>query len=172
MAPEGPEQLDFPHNWDRLKERRDEAEDPAGAAVPDRSAEISPVRLSMFAAAWADIVSITAVCTLALLALVGLGYRATVPAFPWAAALGLVWWCAAAAVTLVVRRGPPGMLMAGVVFADRLRPGRLPLTLTAALVLCASLGVLALLGARRSLLRLAAGEDLMGIDPQQAALTG
>jgi hypothetical protein len=168
MAPERPENPDFPRNWDRLSERGGEIVTPRPASSePSTGGE--PMTVSLFAAVWADTVTITAVCTLALLALVSLGYQAAIPAVPWAAGLGLMWWCAAAITTLVVRRGTPGMLMAGVVFGDRIRPGRIVAVLVVSLILCATCGILAMVGAQRSLLRLAAGQPLATADITPAA---
>ena len=156
MTPQSPDDLGFPGNWDRLKDRRaPEADD---GRHDSQSAE--PPILAVLAAAWGDLVAILAVCAAALVALVGFGHRATLPCLPWAFALALVWWCAAAAILLTVRRATPGMLMAGGVLEDNVAPRRLLAVLAMALILLATLGVPALLGSRRSPLGRVAGSRL------------
>lgn len=161
-TPAGPEDLDFPHNWDRLTDP-----DP-GVAVeeatgPELQAGGEPMVVALFAASWADLVAMVAVATGALVALVAFGHRAEPAILPWAAAMALCWWWLAATATVAVRRGTPGMLMAGLVVARQVPPRRVPSVLAAALVGCASFGLLALLGPRRSLIRAAAGSAVVAL---------
>ncbi len=158
-----PEHLDFPTNWDHLDEPPESSEaareiaplgngdGPLSSAVPTGT---------LLAAAWADLVSILAVCTAEFLALVLADYPATLPALPWAAALAMVWWSVAAAVLLIVRKGTPGMLMAGVVFKTSVVPQRLPAVIVVALLMAWALGLPALLGADRSPLSAVADNEL------------
>jgi hypothetical protein len=157
MTEPNPEELSFPSNWDRLRERTPEQPEETGAGDHDPS---SPPTLSMVAAAWAELAAVLGVCTAALLTLLAQDHTVSLPCLPWALAVALGWWCAAAAVLVIVRRGTPGMLMAGVVFEDQIPPLRLPTVLATALLLGCTLGLPAVLGADRSLLRLAAGSAL------------
>ena len=147
-----------PEDWDRL------ADPPAGerptAEAPKRSSQAQPGGVLLLAAALGDLVALVSLCALALLALRALGYRAPLPAFPWAAALAVLWWCAAATVLVVVRRGTPGMLMAGVGFVLAVPPRRVAAVLASALLGACSLGLPALLGAAAPLLRSASGTEL------------
>ena len=154
MTPTAPEELDFPANWDRIDERAEQGQAP-------ESASALPPLISLMAAAWGDLVAILAVCTASLLTLLGLGHSVSLPCLPWSCGLALLWWCASAAVLLTVRRGTPGMLMAGVVFRDNVATTRLAAVLAAATVLMLTLGLPALLGPRRSWLRRAGGSDLV-----------
>jgi hypothetical protein len=101
------------------------------------------------------------VCTAALLALAASGHRAALPAFPWSLALAATWWGAAAAALVVVRRGTPGMVLAGLSFDRALPPRRVVPVLLAALVQACTLGVPTLVGARRSPLALASGQRIL-----------
>jgi hypothetical protein len=113
------------------------------------------------AAAWADLVGILAVCTGALVAILLLGERPALPAFAWAAALGIVWWTCAAAVLVAVRQATPGMLLAGVGFSEPVRPNRICWVLAAALAGVVTCGVSGVIGGRSSILRLAASSDIV-----------
>jgi hypothetical protein len=105
-----------------------------------------------------------AVCTGALIAILILGERPTLPAFAWAAALAMVWWVFAASVLVVVRQGTPGMLLAGVNFSAPVLPRQVVSVLVVALAGVATLGLPGLLGARRSILGAAAGSDVVADD--------
>jgi len=107
----------------------------------------------------ADLVGMLAVCTGALIAILVLGERPALPAFAWAAALGIVWWAFAAAVLVVVRQATPGMLLAGMSFSGAVRPQRVVWVLVAALVGVGTFGLSGIIGGRGSALRLAAGTD-------------
>jgi len=157
---EPPQRLDFPHNWDVLR-----GDAPPGAAdsaepVADEAPRVAPSTLILLAASWGDTVSALAVCTAALVGVAAGNHELGVAALPWAAAVGLAWWLATAAVVVVVRQGTPGMLLAGVVFADRVPPRRLASVLAAAIVHAVLLGLPGAFGARRSPLALAAGSAI------------
>jgi hypothetical protein len=156
-----PTDTEIPRDWDRIRESTD---DPVAETV-EHELEIregpEPAVVSLVGSAWGDLVAVLGVCTLALLGLALLGYRAELAMLPWTLALAVAWWAAATAIMVLVRHGTPGMLMAGVAFDRAISRGRIPAVLLAALVLWCTLGVLALLGARRSPLRFAAGVDLV-----------
>lgn len=152
---------DIPADWDALGDRRTRTRSgPSGAIEPDRS-DAKPPLITLMATAWADLVGMLAVCTGALIAILILGERPTIPAFAWAAVLAMVWWIFAASVLVVVRQGTPGMLLAGVTFTTSVRPPRVPLVLAAALVGVATFGLLGLVGGQRSILGAAAASDLV-----------
>ena len=120
-----------------------------------------PPVLTLMASAWADLVGILAVCTSALIAILVLGERPALPAFVWAAVLGVVWWAFAAAVLVVIRQATPGMLLAGVSFSEAVRPNRVGWVLVAALVGVATFGLSGIIGGRGLSLRLAAATDVI-----------
>ncbi len=156
----------IPANWDSLRDRaaadEEESAPPKGS---DGEAPGLPV-IALVAASWADLVGMLAVCTGALVALLALGERPALSAFPWAAALALAWWGFAASVLVVVRQGTPGMLLAGLSFEQPVRTGRVPWVLAAALFGVATLGLVGLVGARSSPLRLAAASDLTTVSEE------
>lgn len=104
-------------------------------------------------------------CAGTLLALRIAGHHPTLTTLPWAALLALLWWGAAAAAGVTVRRGTPGMLLAGVAFVRQIRPRRVIGVLAAALALAGCLGLLAVFGAALPLLRSAGGADVALSDP-------
>ena len=153
-SPEPGPRLEFPANWDVL---RDGDEAPSEAGPPDNGSPTAPPPiLALLAASWGDAVAALAVCTTALASLAADGPAVDPAALPWAAALGVVWWFAAAAL-VVVRQGTPGMLLAGIAFPERVSPARLAGVLAAALLHAALLGLPSLLGPRRSPVAVAAG---------------
>jgi hypothetical protein len=113
------------------------------------------------AASWADLVSMLAICTAALAAILAIGERPTLPAFVWAVALGVVWWLFAATVLVVVRQGTPGMLLAGVSFSGSVVTERVGWVLAAALVGVVTLGLSGVLGGQNSILTLAADSSVV-----------
>lgn len=159
-----PRQRGFPNNWDVLHDStledeplEDEPlEDPA--ATPDVSG--SPPLINLLASSWADAVAVLGVCTAALVGLNAAGHGGLLIAFPWAVVLGVVWWAVAAAALVGIRQGTPGMLLAGVVFNDRVAPGRVAVVIAAAAVSALLLGLPGLLGPRRSPLAVAAASEL------------
>jgi hypothetical protein len=113
------------------------------------------------AASWADLVSMLAVCTAALAAILAIGERPALPAFSWAVALALVWWLFAATVLIIVRQATPGMLLAGVSFSDPVAPERVGWVLAAALVGVATLGLSGGIGGERPILCRAAASGVV-----------
>jgi len=153
---------EFPADWDVLN---DDVGAPEPAAEPDPTPDrgtAAPL-LNLVAGSWADAVSALAVCTAALVALAGAGRVGTLGALPFAAAMGAAWWLFAAAVLVAVRQGTPGMLLAGVVLAERIAPRRLPGVVIAAAVQALLLGLPGLLGPRRSPIAVAASSRLESI---------
>ncbi len=149
----------IPSDWDALVDRPSEV----GSARPSAPAPDShrPPTLTLMASAWADLVGVLAVCTGALIAILVLGERPALPAFAWAAALGVAWWIFAAAVLVVVRQATPGMLLAGISFAEAVPPRRVGWVLAAAFVGVATVGLSGIIGGRGSILRLAAAADVV-----------
>jgi hypothetical protein len=156
---------DIPNDWDALVDRGAEVQPERKPPPPAESDDPGPPVITLMAISWADLVAMLAVCTGALMAILLLGERPTLPAFSWSAGLALAWWLFAGAVLVVVRQGTPGMLMAGVSFENSVAPGRVPGVLTAALLGVLTLGLPGVLGGRRSLLRIAAVSDLVMEDP-------
>lgn len=159
MTPDADDTEEIPRDWDTLAEHG-ELPGTLGAAAepPGNAAEPPPVTL--MATAWADLVAMLAVCTGALVAVIAIGQRPALPAFGWAATLALAWWIFTAAILVVVRHGTPGMVLAGVRFADAVAPSRVPRVLAAALLGAVTLGAPALLGSRLSPLAAAAASRL------------
>ena len=151
-----PEDLDFPPNWDRLIEADAGETADAEDEQPDEDQSRPPI-VSLLAASWAELVVFLAPCVAALACVRGLGFVTGTAALPWAAALSVAWWGLAGVVLLVVRRGTPGMLLAGLAFDGEVDRRRMPLVLLAVLLLAASAGVLTLVGGRAWLPGLAAG---------------
>lgn len=151
---------EVPEAWDQIRQPAPDLEMDSVDEAPIR-APLEPSLSSLIGGAWGDLVSILAVCTASFLALAILGYGASAAVVPWALGLGVAWWCAAAAVLLVVRQGTPGMLLSGVVFEDAVPRDRVLWVVLAALALCVTLGIPSLLGAHASPLRLAAGIDIV-----------
>ena len=159
---ESPEQRPFPKNWDVLQDP-DHSDAAIDDPTPVSAAVSSPPTINVLAASWADAVAALGVCTAALVGLTTFGHHSLLAALPWAAALGAAWWIAAAAILVVIRQGTPGMLLAGIVFADHVPPRRLALIIGAAAVSGLLIGLPGLLGARRSPLALAAASALESI---------
>jgi hypothetical protein len=146
-------------DWDTLVDRGATNGPPSNPAMEAEGSE-APV-LTLLASAWADLVGILAVCTGALIAILALGERPALPAFGWAAALGVVWWVFAAAILIVVRQATPGMLLAGVSFARPVQPRRVGWVLAAALIGVLTAGLSGVIGGRGASLRLAAATKVV-----------
>ena len=144
----------MPGDWDALVERPTEISRER-SSPPTHNHDLPPA-LTVIASSWADLVGMLAVCTGALIAILVLGERPALPAFVWAAALGVVWWLFSAAVLVVVRQATPGMLLAGISFSEAVRPQRVVWVLVAALVGVGTFGLSGIIGGRGSALRLAA----------------
>lgn len=157
-----PEQSDFPTNWDVLHESTLEDEAPVDDSVISDSTD-SPPTINLLASSWADAVASLGVCTAALFGLNAAGHHGSLTAFPWAAALGVAWWTIAAVALVVIRQGTPGMLLAGIVFSDRVAPRRVAMVIVAAAVSALLLGLPGLLGSRRSPLAFAAASELESV---------
>jgi hypothetical protein len=155
-----PERLDFPPNWDVIRETPDDEEALGDDPVAPTPSSSTPPTIALLAASWADAVSSLAVCTSALLALVAVGHQGSTSVFPWAAVLGAAWWLVAASTLILIRQGTPGMLLAGVVFRDRVAPRRVIVVVAAAALHAVLLGLPGLLGSRRSPVALAAASPL------------
>jgi len=154
----------IPSDWDALGDRQARVR-PGPAQPPESDKGVpEPSLITLMATSWADLVGMLAVCTGALIAILILGERPTLPAFAWAAALAMVWWVFAASVLVVVRQGTPGMLLAGVNFATPVLPKRVPLVLVAALAGVATVGLPGLLGGQRSILGAAAASEVVADD--------
>jgi hypothetical protein len=151
---------EVPEAWDQIREPAPDL-DMEPVEVEQGQMLVEPSRLSLMGGSWGDLVTILGVCTATIIALAILGYGADWACFPWVLALGVAWWIAATSVLLVVRQATPGMLLSGVVFEDSIPRDRVAWVVLAALTLCITLGVPALLGAHASPLRLAAGVDVV-----------
>ena len=156
-----PDHDDIPGDWDTLADRTGPRDETGLAPSPQPDRDYDPALVTLMAISWADLVSMLAVCTCALVAILALGERPTFSAFPWAAVFSALWWFFAAAVLVVVRQGTPGMLLAGVNFDATVSPDRVPWVLAAALVGVATLGLPGVLGSRRSILALAARSNVV-----------
>ena len=149
----------MPGDWDALVDRSPDVSTHASSTTsPGRD---RPPALTLMASAWADLVGMLAVCTGALVAILVLGERPALPAFAWAAALAMVWWAFAAAISVVVRQATPGMLLAGVSFSDPIPPRRVGWVLAAALVGVATLGLSGVIRGNGSILSLAAASGVV-----------
>jgi hypothetical protein len=116
------------------------------------------------AAAWGDLVIIIALTTALIGAIFLAGFPLSLLALPWAAAVGFVGWLVGCGILLRVRRGTPGMLLAGCVFANEVSGFRLGRTIAIAGLSAVFLGLPAIPGGRtRSLLSLMSGSSLTSI---------
>lgn len=162
---EGDRQREIPGNWDVLAGAEDEpSPGQSAAAAPKPSGGLSlPPTINLVASFWADGVVVLAVLTATLLGLNAAGHQEVIAAVPFAALLGIAWWLFAAAVLVTVRQGTPGMLLAGIQFADRIAPGRVIAVLVVAALGAVFLGLPGLLSGSRSPLALAGGCALEAI---------
>lgn len=157
-----PNEREIPKNWDILAEAPLD-EDPVSNLPAAADWGVVPSTINLLAASWADAVTSLVVCTAALFGVNAAGYSPSLTALPWALGLGAVWWLVAAAALLVIRQATPGMLLAGVVFSDRVDPGRVAAVIATAVVSALLMGLPNLLGPRRSPLALAAASRLESI---------
>jgi hypothetical protein len=95
MAPEGR----VPRNWDQIRDPDPDFDREPHQALATDDVQRPPA-FSIAGGAWGDLVAVLAVCTTAFVALAVLGYGTELALLPWALALGIVWWAAAAAVLL------------------------------------------------------------------------
>jgi hypothetical protein len=152
----------MPIDWDTLVDPSADGSESDGAPAPDGGCSRPPL-LTLMASSWADLVALLALCAGALITVLVMGERPSLPALWWAAALALLWWVFAAATLVVVRHGTPGMLLAGICFDDAVKPDRVPWVLAAALFGVATLG-LSGLGGEHAALRAAAATDIKSVD--------
>ncbi len=120
--------------WDQLSEVDvDGIEQDPSAPYPEKSESGDTVPWSArLTAAWADLVVISGATTSMVGAVILAGYPLGIRALPWAVGVALVGWGATCGILLRVRRGTPGMLLAGFVFSDEVTGGRLVGTVAAA----------------------------------------
>ena len=159
---ESPQQRPFPKNWDVLRDS-DLDDEIMDVPSPVSDSASLPPTINVLASSWADAVVVLGICTAALVGLAALGHHGSLTALPWAIVLGVVWWTVAAAILVVIRQGTPGMLLAGIQFAGRVAPRRLPVVIGAAALSALLAGLPGLFGARRSLLAFAAASELESI---------
>lgn len=159
---------DIPPGWDQLASPHGtaEADEEPPAPAPGR-----PGRALLLAATWTDLVIVLLISAAALGAARVGGYRTGLAALPWAAALALAWWLAAAAVLVLVRRGLPGMLAVGLAFGAPVTAGRRPLLLLTAAIQMGLLGIPAVLGPRHWPAAVAAGTPVRIEDTARAGIT-
>jgi len=112
-------------------------------------------------AAWADLVVISGATTSMVGAVILAGYPLGIRALPWAVVVALIGWGATCGILLRVRRGSPGMLLAGFVFSHEITGGRLAWTVAAAGFSAFLLGIPVLPGGpKTSLLSVASGSAI------------
>ena len=152
----------IPEDWDALTDREPDQEQPANLPT-DGEDDDRPQPINVLASSWADLVSLLAICTGALVTVLIMGERPSMPALWWAAALAVLWWVVAAAALVLVRQGTPGMLLAGIRFEAPVEPRRVPRVLMAALLGVTTIGLSGLV-AEGALLRAAGGTGLRAVD--------
>lgn len=148
--------------WDQLFVA--ETEDDRGGCIPDpsdSSPSDSPALLVVLASSWADLVVVGALTTAIIGGVAAFRYPISLPALPWAAATALLWWMMTSVVLIRVRRGTPGMLVAGISFENQVAGMRVVAALAAAMLSLVLLGIPLLLGgSSRSILAVSAGSPL------------
>lgn len=145
-----------PDDWDHLDQTADGQVLPPELETkpPGGGDDLSTIPL--IACSWGDLAAMLALAAATLVALRLAGHGAPFAATPWALALAVLWWAVTAAVLVAVRRGTPGMLMAGVGFEDAVATRRIPWVLLSALLLAATLGLPSAIGRPGWALRAAA----------------
>ncbi len=160
-----PNSSDHLRDWDRLSEIDVEGIDlDVASSSLERPPPADGVPWSArLAAAWGDLVVVAALTTSMIGAVILVGYPLSVRALPWAAIVALVGWGSACGIVLRVRRGTPGMLLAGFVFSNEVAGARLGWIIATAGFSALLLGLPVLPGDRKSsLLSVASGS---AIDP-------
>ncbi len=155
------------HPWDQLSvaELRGlhSAADPAPVVCEDAD-EVHVSALARMAAGWADLVIVGLVTTAILSGVLVAGYSLRVTALPWAMGVALLWWTLCSVVCVRIRRGSPGMLIAGIVFSNEVAGYRIAWTVIAAAIVALFLGVPALWGGpTRSLYSVASGSPIIPV---------
>lgn len=153
-----------PEDWDRLRDAL--PPDLAPRAPTPTPGDAEPGCLLLLAGALGDLVSVVTVSASGLLVLRLLGHATQPSVLPWVGTLSLAWWTLTGAALMVVRRGTPGMLMAGFGFALPVPHRRVAGVLLLALTLAATLGLPAALGLSRPLFRWAGGSRLALAEPE------
>lgn len=141
-GPDEPIELTLEETVEDLREAGDPGED------DDEDAGGPPGVLQAAASAWADLVLMLAVCSLAAAGARALGYPVGVAILPWAATLGVLAWILAASALLVTRRSWPGALLLGLTLPPEAGHERWRRRLLLLLLGALSLGVLAMLLSR------------------------
>lgn len=152
----------FPTDWDILQDA-DVDDQVTDDFTPVSESTDPPPTITVLASSWADAVAVLGVCTAALVGLNILGHNDLITALPWAFTLGMAWWVVSAAILVMIRQGTPGMLLAGVVFTDRVAPKRLAVVIGTAALCALLVGLPGVFGARRSPLALAAASEIESI---------
>ena len=159
--PSPPRGSDVPEGWDRLERPVDQPSAPPRHSLPDAVPQDPASLIPVIAGSWGDLATILALTAATLVALRLAGHGAPFAAAPWAIAVAVLWWLAAAAALLTVRRATPGMAAAGISFAGAVTPARLPWVLLVALLLAATLGLPSAVGPPGWALRVTAGRPLI-----------
>ena len=155
---------EVPDDWDHLAIEDDEPGVDDNALTREHGRQGGP-SLALIAASWGDLALVLAVCAVTLVALKIAGYGAPFAAAWWALALAVLWWLVAAGMLLAIRRGTPGMLLAGVQFSEPVPPNRIAPVLLTALVMGATLGLPAAVGPPGWALTAAAGTRITTAAP-------
>jgi len=112
-------------------------------------------------AALADLVVIAGATTSMVGAVILAGYPLGIRGLPWVVMVALIGWGASCGILLRIRRGTPGMLLAGFVFSSEVTGGRLVCTVATAGFSAFLLGLPLLPGGpKASLLSVASGSDI------------
>ncbi len=150
-------------NWDRLSDvdvdniEPERADPSVSSPAPTDNVPWS----ARMAAAWADLVVVAALTTSMIGAVILSGYPLSIRALPWATIVALIGWGAASGIVLRVRRGTPGMMMAGFVFTEEVAGARLGWTIATAAFSALLLGLPVLFGgSETSLLSIASGSSI------------
>ncbi len=157
-----PDSNDPPSNWDQLSDIDVAGIEQGPVSPPFEEPIHGPVvsRASRLTASWADLVVIAGATTSMIGAVILAGYPVSLWALPWSVMTALLGWGAVCGILLRVRRGTPGMLLAGFVFSKEITGGHLVGTVAAAGLSAFLLGLPALPGGpTSSLFSIASGSD-------------
>jgi len=152
-----------PSPWDQLSEVDvDGIEQQPVAPSPEISEPGDTVSWSArLTAAWADLVVISGATTSIVGAVILAGYPLGIRALPWVVSVALLGWGASCGILLRIRRGTPGMLLAGFVFSGDVSGIRLVWTIATAGFSAFLLGIPLLPGGpNTSLLSVASGSGI------------
>ena len=145
-----------PDDWDHLDEPGD-GQTTSPELEPHTGGGDAGSTIPVIAASWGDLGAILTLAAVTLVALRLAGHGAPFAAAPWALGLAVLWWAVSTAALVAVRRGTPGMLMAGLGFEEAVPPQRIPWVLVSALLLAATLGLPSAVGRPGWVLKAAAG---------------